>query len=413
LSLWCIYGQTIVLSQIREKLELLLQQPEWSLEDQLWLFNVLESDDKDVLQDLLNEQFLSRLNESVPSESARAKEILEKIHSRIGIRVIERPKPVRTLFQKLAIAASILVLFSAGYLIFNNRTEPKAKPESPITAGTKLEEILPGSDKAVLTLADGSVVVLDDASQGSIAQQSSVDIRKLDKGSLVYQGDQATSELLYNTIATPRGGKFQITLSDGTKVWLNAASSLRFPVQFVGAQRRVELTGEGYFEVAENKEQPFVVNVPGKQEVMVLGTHFNINSYNDESSVNTTLLQGSVNVRLSGAASDQKLIPGQQFQLFKEGKVRIRSQVDTEETIAWKNDKFDFGESMELTAVMRQIERWYNVDVVYDGDLSGIELGGSISRNVNAKKVFEMLELTGVANFRMREGKVIVSARKN
>jgi ferric-dicitrate binding protein FerR (iron transport regulator) len=120
-----------------------------------------------------------------------------------------------------------------------------------------------------------------------------------------------------------------------------------------------------------------------------------------------------VHVKLSGAASGQKLIPGQQFQLFSEGKVRIRSKVDTEETIAWKNDKFDFGESMELNAVMRQIERWYDVDVEYEGDLTGIELGGSISRNVNAKKVFEMLELTGVANFRMREGKVVVSARKN
>jgi transmembrane sensor len=401
------------LSQVREKLELLLHKDEWSLEDQFWILNILESDDKDVFRDLLNEQFIRRINESVPLESPRAKEILAQIHSRIGYGVSEKPRPVRSLVFYLGIAASVIVLFTAGFLIFNNSIKPATKTETAIATGTKLEEILPGSDKAVLTLADGSVVVLDDASKGSIAQQSSVDIRKLDKGSLVYQGGETTNELIYNTISTPRGGKFQITLSDGTKVWLNAASSLRFPVQFVGTQRRVELSGEGYFEVTENKELPFVVDVPGRQEVIVLGTHFNINSYSDESSVNTTLLEGSVKIRQPGAASDQKLIPGQQFQLFREGKVRIRSKVDTEETIAWKNDKFDFGESMDLKAVMRQIERWYNVDVEYEGDLSGLELGGSISRNVNAKKVFEMLELTGVANFRMREGKVVVSARKN
>ena len=401
------------MSQIREKLELLLQQAEWSLEDQLWLLNVLESDKEDVLKDLLNEQFLIRLNQSVPIETPRAKEILETIHSKIGKELTERPRPVRRLIQRLAIAASVMVLFSAGYLIYNSTTKPEAITETSIATSTELEKVLPGTEKAMLTLSDGRVVMLDDASQGSIARQSTVDIRKLDQGALVYQGDHNTKELLYNTISTPRGGKFHITLSDGTKVWLNAASSLRFPVQFIGSERRVELSGEGYFEVAENKELPFVVDVPGKQEVIVLGTYFNINSYTDEASVNTTLLIGSVNVVQYGATRGQKLLPGQQLQLFGEGKIRIRSDVDTEKTIAWKNDKFDFGESMELKTVMRQIERWYNVDVEYEGDVSGIELGGSISRNVNAKKVFEMLELTGAAHFRMRDGKVVVSVRKN
>jgi ferric-dicitrate binding protein FerR (iron transport regulator) len=401
------------LSQIREKLELLLHKDEWSLEEQFWLLNVLESDQKDVLQDLLNEQFLSRLNESIPSENPRAREILAQIHQKIGDHGAVRQRPVRILIRQLAVAASLLVLFAAGYLVYENRTKTQDITATPTISTPNLEQLLPGVDKAILTLSDGSTVMLDEVSQGNIARQSSVDIRKLDKGELVYQGGQGTNELLYNTISTPRGGKFQITLSDGTKVWLNAASSLRFPVQFVGTERRVELTGEGYFEVAGNKEQPFVVDVSGKQEVIVLGTHFNINSYADELSVNTTLLKGSVNVRSSGAIDGQMLVPGQQLQLFKEGKVRLRSQVDTEETIAWKNDKFDFGESMELKAVMRQIERWYNVDVEYEGNVSGIELGGSISRNVNAKKVFEMLELTGAANFRMHEGKVIVSSRKN
>ncbi len=237
-------------------------------------------------------------------------------------------------------------------------------------------------------------------------------IRKLSQGALVYQGGMPSNELIYNSISTPKGGKFQITLADGTKVWLNAASSLRFPVQFVGGERRVELTGEGYFEVAKNPLKPFVVDVAGREEVLVLGTHFNINSYGDEESINTTLLEGSVNIRSKASPVGKRLVPGQQHLLFSEGRYRIRSDVDTEKTIAWKNDKFDFGESMELKSVMRQIERWYNVEIEYEGDVSSIELSGSISRNVPANKVFEMLELTGVASFRIREGKVLVMAKK-
>ena len=155
-----------------------------------------------------------------------------------------------------------------------------------------------------------------------------------------------------------------------------------------------------------------MVDVAGREEVLVLGTHFNINSYGDEESINTTLLEGSVNIRSKSSPVGKKLLPGQQHLLFSEGRYRIRNGVDTEKTIAWKNDKFDFGESMELKSVMRQIERWYNVEIEYEGDVSSIELSGSISRNVPAKKVFEMLELTGVASFRIQEGKVLVMAKK-
>lgn len=355
---------------------------------------------------------MEALGKEEEGDHQRAKEILAQLHERI-----RQEKSARSsylpVFKKVAASIAVLALFIGGYF-WLAADQPTVQQASAGKAPKQEEkkDLPPGGDKAVLTLADGSIVILDEASEGSIARQLAVDIRKLNQGALVYQGGMPSNELIYNSISTPKGGKFQITLADGTKVWLNAASSLRFPVQFVGGERRVELTGEGYFEVAKNPLKPFVVDVAGREEVLVLGTHFNINSYGDEESINTTLLEGSVNIRSKASPVGKRLVPGQQHLLFSEGRYRIRSDVDTEKTIAWKNDKFDFGESMELKSVMRQIERWYNVEIEYEGDVSSIELSGSISRNVPANKVFEMLELTGVASFRIREGKVLVMAKK-
>ena len=401
------------MSHIRERLEQLILQAGWSSEDRRWLLNFLDSGDTDLLRTLLNDRFMEELNRSETTDNQRAKEILAQLHARIK-QEKETARSTNFFVRKGVAAAFVFIFFIVGgyYLL---EPEQSTNPQARIrTAPSKTEkkDLPPGGDKAVLTLADGSIVILDEASEGSIARQSAVDIRKLSQGALVYQGGMPSNEIVYNSISTPKGGKFQITLSDGTKVWLNAASSLRFPVQFVGGERRVELIGEGYFEVAENPLKPFVVDVAGREDVLVLGTHFNINSYGDEESINTTLLKGSVHVRSKASPVGRRLVPGQQHLLFSEGRYRIRNDVDMEKTIAWKNDKFDFGESMELKSVMRQIERWYNVEIEYEGDVSSIELSGSISRNVSAKKVFEMLELTGVASFRIREGKVLVSAKK-
>lgn len=355
---------------------------------------------------------MEALGKEEEGDHQRAKEILAQLHERI-----RQEKSARStylpVFKKVAASVTVLALLIGSYfwLVADQPVVQQADAKKVLKQEQK-KDLPPGGDKAVLTLADGSIVILDEASEGSIARQLAVDIRKLNQGALVYQGGMPSNELIYNSISTPKGGKFQITLADGTKVWLNAASSLRFPVQFVGGERRVELTGEGYFEVAKNPLRPFVVDVAGREEVLVLGTHFNINSYGDEESINTTLLEGSVNIRSKASPVGKRLVPGQQHLLFSEGRYRIRSDVDTEKTIAWKNDKFDFGESMELKSVMRQIERWYNVEIEYEGDVSSIELSGSISRNVPANKVFEMLELTGVASFRIREGKVLVMAKK-
>lgn len=402
------------MSQIQEKLIQLIKQADWSPEDQRWLLDFLDSENTDLLRDLLNQQFMLDLEKKDLGDQERARQILEVLHQKIDSDKKRSTSIVSPIFRKLAIAASILLIFISSYFIYQNYTSAEQEISKPYVSKPKqtLNDLQPGKDKAVLTLGDGSIVILDEASDGNIATQSSVDIRKLNSGSLLYKPTSNTSEIVYNSISTPRGGKFHITLSDGTKVWLNASSSLRFPVNFSLTERRVELIGEGYFEVAKNQQKPFIVDVAGKEEVIVLGTHFNINSYTDEESVNTTLLEGSVKVRSKGSPIAKTLVPGQQHLLFAEGKTRMLNDVNTEETIAWKNDKFDFGESMELKTVMRQIERWYNVDVEYKGDVSGIELGGSISRNVPANKVFQMLELTGVASFEMVNGKIVVRGIK-
>jgi ferric-dicitrate binding protein FerR (iron transport regulator) len=195
-------------------------------------------------------------------------------------------------------------------------------------------------------------------------------------------------------------------LSDGTKVWLNAASSLRFPTAFVGSERKVEMTGEGYFEVAHNDKKPFLVRAGG-MDVEVLGTHFNINAYEDEEAVKTTLLEGKVR---ASAGHDQAVVlkPGEQARLSQSNaQLSTLNNINVEEVIAWKNGKFQFGEAMDIGMVMRQLSRWYDLDVVYDGKVTG-HIGGTISRNVKISEVLKMLEMTGAVHFVIRNREVIV-----
>jgi ferric-dicitrate binding protein FerR (iron transport regulator) len=212
-----------------------------------------------------------------------------------------------------------------------------------------------------------------------------------------------SSEVLYNTISTPRGGQYELMLSDGSKVWLNAASSLRFSASFVGKERKVELLGEAYFEVAKNAAMPFKVKVHG-MEVEVLGTHFNINSYDNESMIRTTLLEGSVKINKNNSSSLLK--PGQQAQMNKAGEIKIINNVDVEEAIAWKEGKFQFDKA-DIHDIMRQLARWYDVDVEYKGTVSS-HFGGTISRDVNLSQVLNMLHLTGEVNFQIQDKKVLV-----
>lgn len=332
-------------------------------------------------------------DEQVESSLNRALNVINGKERRTPVHKISTR--VRPIYTKWMAAAAILLLVVCGlwFLVGRNKAE---QPSVAITTKTKSEDIAPGGDKAILTLANGTKVILDTASNGAISKEGDVTVIKLN-GQLAYQN--STSQLLnsttieYNTITTPKGGQYQLVLSDGSKVWLNAASSLRFPTAFIGKERRVELTGEGYFEIAHNSEKPFHVEVAG-MDVEDLGTHFNINSYSDEPSVKTTLLEGKVLVK----KKDQLvyLNPGQQAIIqADQDNIKIANDIDVDEVVAWKNGMFSF-KNTPLENIMRQLERWYNVDVVYQGTIPQETFDGSISRNTNLSEVLKVLDYSNI-----------------
>ena len=245
-------------------------------------------------------------------------------------------------------------------------------------------------------------MILNNLKNGNLASQTGLKLIKQDS-TLTYKADD-DSKVSYNTITIPNGGQYQLILADGTKVWLNAASSLKFPTAFPGKQRTVELTGEAYFEVAKNKNQPFNVKTP-TQTVQVLGTHFNINAYSNEPFVKTTLLEGSVNV--SSAGGSLLLKPGQQALLNNSGLATLKDDVDTDEAIAWRNGLFQFND-VDIKTIMRQVARWYDVDVEFKGQVPAYTFHGKISRNLNASTVLKIFELSGI-NFTIEGRKIIVS----
>lgn len=298
-------------------------------------------------------------------------------------------------------AAAAIILFMAGtaYWLFDKKENNKAKL---VAVEKKNSPILPGGNRALLTMSDGSTIVLDSIQNG-ILQQSGAKIKK-QNGLLIYNGVSSVSgaNVVYNTLSTPRGGQYQVVLPDGSKVWLNASSSLYFPTAFNGPIREVVLTGEAYFEVAKNKEKPFRVKV-GDMQVNVLGTHFNINAYKDESSIKTSLLEGSVKL-VNGLHTDL-LKPGQQAVLNKkEDKVEIRN-ADMNEVVAWKNGLFQF-HGADITTIMKQIGRWYDVEIAYMGTVPARRFEGKISRDAQLSDVLKILELSNV-KFTV-EGKRIV-----
>ncbi|AYL93875.1 FecR family protein [Mucilaginibacter celer] len=291
-------------------------------------------------------------------------------------------------WAKYAVAASILLFAAVGTYFFTRNNHKADK-----LIANNYKSIKPGSNKATLTLAGGKTITLDDSVSGQIARQAGVIITKYANGQIVYKTAEPSGEVFQNTITTPNGGQYRVILPDGTNVWLNAASSLTYPTAFKGTGRLVTLTGEGYFEVVKNKAMPFRVHSAG-QTVEVLGTHFNINAYADEALVKTTLLEGSVKV--SSAANSAVIVPGQQAQLAAGGAGAIRlQQVDTEKEVAWKNGVFSFADE-DLRTVMRQISRWYDIDVVYEGKIPDEKFFGEISRGSNLADVFKILELNNI-----------------
>ncbi|AYL94400.1 FecR family protein [Mucilaginibacter celer] len=303
-----------------------------------------------------------------------------------------------------AAAASILVFLSAGLYLYR-----QPKQQNPVKNNIVKNDFLPGGNKAILTLANGSTLSLTGGNKGLLARQGITNINKKEEGKVEYRpaADDLTAAkpagVMYNTVTTPKGGQYQVALPDGTKVWLNTASSIRFPTAFNGTERQVEITGEVYFEVAKNKEKPFIVT-SGNQKVTVLGTHFDINAYPDENVVKTTLLEGSVKVTTGG--NMVLLKPGQQAQLDNGNKLIVSNDVDPDEVIAWKNGYFQFNKA-DIKTIMNQISRWYDVEVKYEGQIEPGHYYGKISRNVNASKVLKVLELSGM-HFTIEGGKIIV-----
>jgi transmembrane sensor len=305
----------------------------------------------------------------------------------------------------LSAAAAVIIFAVSGLLFFRNNSANTSVPRSATAGVIKQNDVAPGANKAILTLASGKKVILNSVTNGTIAQHGGIVVKKLADGKLQYtvQGSQV-ADIANNTISTPRGGQYQIMLADGTKVWLNAASSLKFPTAFKGKERTVELTGEAYFEVAKNKEMPFTVKFNNTQ-VQVLGTHFDIMAYPDETETKTTLVEGSV--RVSNNTDMQILMPGQQAIAVKNGHMQI-VKANVEEALAWKNGYFIF-RNADLRQIMKQAERWYDVDVVYDGDIKSRTFGGRISKYKNISELLKNLELAGNIHFKVSGNKVTVT----
>lgn len=301
------------------------------------------------------------------------------------------------LFRAVAVLL-IAVGVSAGFIYLK-----KSNNNKPSEFVAKAKVIAPGGDKAVLTLADGRQIVLDSVEKADVVLQNGAKVLKLGKGILAYKAS-SSAEVTYNTLTTPKGGQYQVVLPDGTQVWLNSASSLKFPTAFVGNERRVALKGEGYFEVVHNPAKPFVVTAE-TVNVKVLGTGFNIMAYSDEKAIKTTLIHGSVEV--SSGITRQHIVPGEQASISKGEEEFDILHPNIQEIIAWKNGEFWFNKT-SIQSIMRQIARWYNVDIAYKGDLSGIKLSGVLSKKQNMEALFNILEATKQVRFKVEQNIITV-----
>jgi transmembrane sensor len=292
------------------------------------------------------------------------------------------------------VAAVVVMVFGAGLFYFNQRT--KRDQHTVMYAN----DIKPGGNKAVLTLSNGKQIVLNDAKNGTLVKDNNTIIHKTAEGKVAYESSGSNNSIIeYNTMVTPRGGQYQVNLSDGTSVWLNAASSLKYPTQFKGAERMVELTGEAYFIVKHNEKQPFKIKTKG-QVIEDIGTEFNVNAYANEPVSKTTLVEGII------AVNKTVLKPGEQS-IFNGNSLQVVSANVQLET-AWKNNKFRF-ESESIASVMRMVERWYDVEVEYVGQIPDDKFGGRVSRYDNVSKVLEKLESTGSVHFKIKGRKITVT----
>jgi transmembrane sensor len=397
-----------------ERIQYLLQQYAHNLatrQEVEELFEWLKTNEGD---EALQQAILDA-RKSSETEPIRSQQDWDKLWQAVQSATINTPdKKVRKM-RWMQIAASLLLLVLAGsaWFIFSKK---KTEGLLIVVQDNNKKDIAPGGNRAVLTLADGNSIVLDEVQNGLLAVQGNTTILKQKTGELIYNtastSEQKAGEVLYNRVTTPRGGQYHVVLPDGSKVWLNAGSSLYFPATFTGSKRIVQLTGEAFFEVAtlrlrSGQKMPFSVILNKGAAVEVLGTQFNINAYEDEPGKKVTLVEGSVKVK------SVILKPGQQVSISHTAQISQPVPVQTEQAVAWKNGFFRFKDT-GIRELMRQVERWYDVDIAYKTDRSDQVYTGIVSRSQNISALLQTLELTGTVRFEIEEkgngkrGKVIV-----
>ncbi|AYD47328.1 FecR family protein [Arachidicoccus soli] len=355
---------------------------------QKWLNGRLSPQEEEVFNrwyEQLPDSEINIASQDITEEEFRMR-MLERVKG--SIKTTRNRSVIFKLTHSVWAAASILI-FLFGLGLYLSRGPVLNHPIS--NSVVAINDIAPGGNRAMLTLADGRTICLDSANQGLLTKEAGARIIKLSDGMLSYQlADKKQSMgVLYNTLSTPLGGQYKLLLPDGTKVWLNASSSIRYPINFAGTQRIVSITGEAYFEVKHNAKMPFIVKA-GNTIIHDIGTHFNINSYSNEPTMKITLLEGSIEVEQTISKAKQLMEPGEQVNVNKDYGLTLLRNNDIDKSIAWKNGLFDFnGETLE--SAMRQISRWYNVTVSYPNGIPAIQFTGQIHRDVNISQVLDML----------------------
>lgn len=350
-----------------------------------------------IFQESFRESEEAAVNWSDNDRQVFVNKLMDKARSK------ENASPVRRMHW-LKYAAAVILVAGLGTIAFIFTKQEKEQPAVAETEqSSEKQEIAPGGEKAVLKLADGTIIHLDNAAKGQVAEQGGVEVVKLASGQIAYRVKQLKNkEVMWNTMSTPRGGQYQLILPDGTHVWLNAASSITYPTAFTGNKREIKIKGEVFLEVVKDKQKPFFVNINDKSSIRVLGTSFNINSYDNEENITTTLVEGSIQIN-----KDIVLKPGQQAVQLKAADDIVVSEADVEKALAWKNGWFNFN-GASLYDVMRQLERWYDIDVKYEGEIPQVTFKGKMDKGVT---LTGMLNIFSALNYKFKtklEGRTLL-----
>lgn len=363
---------------------------------------VLNSERDEEINKLL-EKFWNELDASESMPDAVSRSVVQSILQTEAPQDCVRRSKVISMgnLKRLWVAASVVLIVGTGlYLLFSSNGSDRDKKHVPVVAR---DVKAPAGNKAVIVMNDGSNILLDSISRAPISIQGNVSVTKTGDGRVAYKG--TTDVIINNTLINPRGSKVvNITLQDGTTVWLNCESTIRYPIAFTGKERTVEITGEAYLEVAKDPSRKFIVIANGAR-TEVLGTHFNVNAYGDAGHTNITLLEGSIKVFNNGSTA--LLTPNQQAQLYSNSKINVINHVEASEVVAWKNGLFSFN-SLPLKNIMQQLERWYNVTVVYENVTNDKHFTGIFSRSNNVSEVLKVMQLAGI-KFKVEGEKITVT----